>query len=775
MSSDPNDFRVEIIKSRPQGIVSPTLGSPVSGDVLDVTKYVIRDSVGSVNRATDRDLLSFKTGDMTMAFKNGDGYFDDLFAFFGATDTWGCRVYRRGVAQFYGCLIGLGSITFDRKIKTCEVTVYGLTKLLDMTAADTVKRTIADTTVTTATLGASTLTVASTSGLLSGDTLHLTDHANAEDVTVKQVTSATVVSLEAALVRTYAAGSSVSCTTPFYRYKTISYLVNALFTEAGIGIAELRINDSQFDRAAPTPVNIDVLQVPEYSVGVNVYAGFTKGSTQKGGKHFVSVGYVGVGIETFSQDTPDGAWTSVDTTAGGWMDWSKYYTDGSAEPAIPIRNNLAANDGEMFQLYGYWCVGCDFKSVRPRLFHIYNSLGTAHLRVQDSANGLVWAPVVSGALPADNAINTAIGGQGHGVEYDPGRGTTGLAVVSWNGNAGGTGTRQFQYLDMTALTWTDMKQADDVAATGYFGPAYCADLDVVFALRGTAALGPAFELCAFRGTTRLWKRPFPSCLIESETAISGHAGFYPTRSMRYMDGILYCVAISDGVPQLIWSRDQFQTYTMRPLGSATTHARVATARVNGSLRIACYSGATARNFQIAAPFYAGTVAYADFDGLSCAEALKKLSVLTNALFFVDDDLQGHFIARDLYDPGNVFDMSNVITDESDDFLWDQTAQYVTASGNSVKATAGLAAFAADGIALDSSFLPNEAFAQALADSYFAFYSALRKYISAGVHDVDGHIYQPMDRVFIDSMRYLVYESDHDLIGDSVSVQLLEDR
>jgi hypothetical protein len=77
--------------------------------------------------------------------------------------------------------------------------------------------------------------------------------------------------------------------------------------------------------------------------------------------------------------------------------------------------------------------------------------------------------------------------------------------------------------------------------------------------------------------------------------------------------------------------------------------------------------------------------------------------------------------------------------------------------------------------LTSDFLPNEAFAQSLADAYYAFYSAARKYLDTGVHDVDGRIFRPMDRVLIGAERFLVYESDHDLTGDSVSVQLLEDR
>jgi hypothetical protein len=770
MPGHPADFRVEIIKARPQGIVSPTLGAPVAGDVVEITDRVTREGFGSINRAAERDLLSFKTGDLTCTFDNTDGFFDDLFALFGATEIWGLRVYRRSdpTPQFYGCLIGVGSIAFDRKTRSVEVTAYGLTKLLDMTAAENVKRTLGPFTVTTATIGATTITLNSTAGLLTGDVLHLTDHVNSEDVTVKQVTSATVCSLEAALLHTYAAGNVVECTTPFYRHKSIQWLVEQLFTEAGIGIADLRLSDSQFNRLAPTPVNLE---------GLSLANNARRGMGQYTGRWNVGIH----GVDDYSQGEPDEAWTVQGSVDRGLYDHSPYFPQGydfvgllgSAYPGEPQPGLFEPVAGVTQESAGggrfatYWGA-VDYTTSPYRIWGL--GLGTvpSMLRERTTVDGVAYTAITNVVLPANDNITPGSGG----LEYDPVRD---IVHVAWTGPGGLGTTRHFRYYDLVGLAWTDCKQGGDAVTTGYYGPRYIADLDYTLVLRNVTAssVGPAFTICAFRGATILWERPFPSCLIAD--AVASNPYIYPTRTARYINGSIYLVLIADGAVQLVRTDDEFQTYVMRELAPSTTNTTIMACRMGDTYRIACYTGASPRGYYIAAPLYAGVVDYADFDGLSCAEALKKLAVLANAVFSVDDDLQGHFVARDLYDPGAVEDIDDRIMERADTLLWEETAQYATVAGNSVEATAGDAAFAADGIELETSFLPNEAFAQALADAYYLFYSVARRYLELMVHDRDGRIYRPLDRVTVGGIRCLVHESDHSLMDDEITLRLLEDR
>jgi len=765
MSEHPADFRCEIIKARPQSIVSPTLGPPVAGEVVDVTDRCDLENFGTINRALERDLLSFKTGDLTCAFFNDDGFFDDLFAFLGPTDIWGLRVFRRGRVQFYGCVIGLGSILFDRRERTVELTVYGLTKLLDMTAGENLKRTLGPFTVTTATGGASTLTLNSTAGLLTGDVLHITDHVNSEDVTVRQVTSATVVSLEAALLHSYAATLPVECTTPFYRYETVETLARALFTEAGIGIADFRLSPSQFSSPAPMPVNLEGLTITN-----DARRGMAETVATTGGFGRVMVGIHGV--DDYSQINPVEPWTVQGLPDKGPYDWSPYYPHGETAPAFLLFEPTAgatqeATTGPRFATY--YGAADYYSSPNLRLWGFYfgSAFVNPDLQQTTTVEGVIYTAPTFIPLPADNDVAAAE----CGCEYDPVRD---IVYTCWKART--NTNRYFRYRDLAGAAWVDCKQGGDAATTGYYGPRYIRDLDYTLVLKNAtgSSVGPGFTICAFRGATLLWERPFPSCRINQEVA--GNPYFYPTRTARFIDGSIYIVLIADGAVQLVRSDDEFQTYVMRELAPSTSKTTIMACRVRDTYRIACYKGAFARGYYIAAPLYSGVVDYADFDGLSCAEGLKKLAVLTNSIFYVDDDLQGHFVARDLFDPGTVEDIDDRIMERADTLLWEVTAQYVTVSGNGVEATAGNAAFAADGIDLETSLLPNEAFAQALADAYYLFYSLARQYLELMVHDRDGRIYRPLDRVTVGGAeRYLVYESDHDLAGDEVSLTLLEDR
>ena len=777
MSEHPADFRLEIIKGRPQGVrgiqflmvgsleveFNKDLDPP--GEVVDVTEYAMLEEFGTINRALERDLLSFKTGDLTCVFDNGDGFFDDLFAFLGTTDIWSLRVYRRGQSPFWGCLIGQGSITYNRLERTVEVTAYGLTKLLDRTDAGLVRRAFPLFTVTTATGGASTLTLNSTGALLTGDVLHLTDHVNSEDVTVKKVTSATVVQLEAALAHSYNAGSEVTNTTKFHRYKTIPYLVERLFKAAFMGMAELRISQSQFKYAAPTPVNLSGLDTTPYESGGTIYGGLNYGIVQRNGIPFATV-HSASWTRTFSQDAPDTDWALIDT-AGAWAEWSKYYIEGSPEPPVHLRINWPS-DSDYQRFYGLHCAGFDFLSATKATYFIQNVAGTAALRKRTTTDGTTWSGDTGVSnLPVDNQFGSTFNSQEHGVEYDPSRN---IVVVYWTGSSG----KHLRYWDIGGAAWVDMKQADDVAGTGYFGACYVADLDAVLCLRGSSGAGPAFEIAAFRGTTRLWVRPFPSCRIDPVVDNIALTYVYPTRSLRFLAGSLYCVATSDGKPQLIRSDDEFSSYVMRSVGTATGIPRSVAARINGQYWLATYLGDESRNYMVAAPFYAGVIPEANFEGLSAAEALKKLAVLSNAGFRSDDDLQGHFVARDRFDPGSVTDVEDRVLEQTDTHIWEDTSQYVRVSGNGIEATSGDAAFAAEGIEIESSLIPNEAFGQALADANRVFYSTRRSSTETVLMDPDGRIYTPLDRCTLGgAQRWFVSESDHSVIYDEVTVSWVE--
>src|SRR5262245_43843894 len=99
--------------------------TPGQEDPVDLTDRLLADQAGASNPAVYRDLLSFRTRDVTVAFDNADGYMTYLFQSFGLTDRWWIEIDRGGVNMFRGLLLGLGSVKFDKSERNCEVTAYG--------------------------------------------------------------------------------------------------------------------------------------------------------------------------------------------------------------------------------------------------------------------------------------------------------------------------------------------------------------------------------------------------------------------------------------------------------------------------------------------------------------------------------------------------------------------------------------------------------------------------------------------------------------------------
>ena len=780
MAPAATDFAVEILKVAPGTTLGPL-------DLVTVTDRTSIEDIGTINRAVDRDLLNFKTGDVTLGFWNADGFMTDLFALFGVTDRWQLRIFRRGAIQFWGVIIGQGSIHFDKKEKTCEITAYGLTRMLNDVSAESVKRgEFSGLTVTTATAGASTLTMSSTALLLTGDVMHLIDTAQAknEDVTVKLVTSATVVSLAAALVNTYAGGSPITVETPFYRYKTIRFLVEELLEAAGVPLADYRMSKSQFRNIGPVPLAHGGLSSTK-----TIISGGCERIVSSQKRNYAILDTLGVYYQPV--DSPDADWVLEDATLRPWIDWSRYRTQVQGPPAVILR----APDAVGVAASEAFALAVDDRTA-TRMIYRFNA-ATSALESNTTTDGTTWTGWVNVVALAGDTVDT-------GCEFDPVRN-----LVYVTSGVSGTGTWRAVVRDIGGASTTVLSAADP-SGPGYHGFRYIPEKDYVLALYGswltlgafspTGFPGAACQIAALRGTSVLWTRALPAAnhigsnagaFAGADRAAAGSTllgnTFCSMHGARYINGTIYFVAYINGKATLVWSADEFVTVNYKSLGGASSSlasfhpARVADAYYAWTYTTANQANAADKLYLVGAPFYAGVIAYADFEGKSCAEALKDLAVLSDALFWVDDSAQAHFVARDLYDPGAVQPLdgdpdaaSRRDMDRTEDVIWEESVSYVEVSGGGFSAVSGENDFAASGISLDSALIPNEAFAQALADAFYDFYGRRRAFIEMNVRDPDGTIYQPLDRKTLDGIRYLVYESDHNLAEDEVSLKLLED-
>ncbi|HEV8455335.1 MAG TPA: hypothetical protein VGQ24_10605 [Gemmatimonadales bacterium] len=753
------DFRVEILQYKP-GAPGP-LPAP-----LDVTEHAKLDGLGSINRAVERDLLSFKTGDATLKFRNVRAFFDDLFAFFGPTDRWQLRLFRRNEIQFWGILLGAGSIKFDRKAREVEITAYGLTRHLQDTSAEGVQRTFAAAIYPTAGInpGNTTLTLNDTTGILPGDTLHITSETAAEDYVVKRVISAMSVEIEAGSVNGYGGGtppanlSIITVATPYYRYRGIEFLVRALFAAATIPVAEYRLSGSAFKYPAPAPVNPQGLVVNQFQGAA---------AQEANGRCYITVNDTG----TYYQVNPEDAWVLEDGTERAWVDWSRYFRQGHAQPVILLRAPTGIGGGNLSEGYGD---GWDFNggagSTPLTGYYIDELAEPEKISKKTTSDGITWGATTGVVDLPDSGTKELSTQTSRGLEFDPVRN----ALYCWWEYD--DGSRYSQYYDIAGGTFTSLLQGEDVDGSHYAGFIYIPEYDYALCLRSIPSTGPVFEICAFRGTTRLWKRPFPRCLVRSESSVEGY--IYPTRSIRYLNGFLVGLISHDQGIQFVRTGDEFLTYRANKIVDGSINTRLHGGRVKEQYRIFSYKGGNpgaGRNWMVASQQLAGVIDYADFGGKSVAEALRDLATLVNAVFWIDDEGAGHFVARDLFDAGNVIDITDRIKERTDDLLWENVAQYVEVSATiGSTAIAGDKNFSSSGVSLSSPFIPNAAYAQAIADSFIDFYNKKRALIETTVKDSDGRIYRPLDRVMIDGARWMVYESDHDLGAEEVSVKFLED-
>jgi len=728
---------------------------------------VLIDGLGSINRALERDFLSFKTGDLTLQLRDSDGGMTALLDAMAATDRYELTLEREGALVFSGVLLGKGSISRHEVERLYEVTAYGFTKLLDEADGGLIRRTVpASWTLNGAHSGGATTINANESltDLRTGDVLHITDHLNAEDVTVKQRTDADTVTLEAGLVHAYATGTSFTLKTPQHRYVGVEFLVRAAFAAAYIPVAELLLNKSLFGRLAPTPVNISGLSIANNPRRGMSQLALTYGSGY--GRCQVSI----AGVDSYTQENPDEAWIVQGLPDRGPYDWSPYFKQdgsipqfllnepfGTSETAFP-RDEHQARSG-----------AADYFSSPVRIWGFYiDSAPTLSQRTSNDGN--TWNAATHIALPG---APTALSYE-RTCDYDSVRH---FVMASWKANS--SSTRNFQYYDVDGgASWTDMKQADDDADTGYYGVRYIADLDITLALRQDGgSIGPVFEICAFRGATRLWKRPFPPCFIASDPLsppISGNSHFYPTRTARYCGGRIYLTLISDGSVQLLWTDDEFQTYTMRKVVEGTNNAILMAARVVDNYRFFSYVGSVPRGYFIAAPYYAGVIEDADFAGKSSGEALLDLAAISGAAFWVDDEAQGHFVARDLLPGMPIVDITDLVMERSSVRQWDQASEYVEVSGAGGSAISGDAAFAADGFELNSAFVTNDALAQALADSLRDGLGGDRPFAEVRIRNPERIRFVPLQRVLLDGGRWKVYEVDDTSHEDEAVLKLLLD-
>ena len=222
-------------------ITSPT------GQTLDVT-HRWEDDFEGIEEIVEIELTQLSHSDVSLNLDDRDRTVRNFLIDAKSTDIWTVHIDRETGKRrpkwerlFAGVLDLPWSLEIDHVTDLISLQVFGFTKLLEQTSAESVQ------TTQPAMTGSATIATADITGITPdtdslrvGDTVTLDDGENKESKKIiSKNTSGTEVTCDSNFGVTFV-GSILTNDTPYHRFKTVAFLVEELFNAAGI--TNLQIN-----------------------------------------------------------------------------------------------------------------------------------------------------------------------------------------------------------------------------------------------------------------------------------------------------------------------------------------------------------------------------------------------------------------------------------------------------------------------------------------------------------------------------------------------------
>lgn len=292
------------------------------GRVLDVTERVVSGGLGSITEDTDESLLQLTHSDVTVVFRNNDGYFTELFGNARPGDVFDVTIdelidagRRRRWTRIFGGLPDFPwSVETDDYEKTISITCYSYTKLLEYYSATDYRRTF-PTMTGTAVLDSVSLTISPSTSLLAvNDKVTLTTAETSETKTISNIDSGTTVTVKEKFEHDFTS-ALLTVETPYFRNLTVQQIATDLFARCGINKVRIDLSSELADLPFPTPLNSKGLplgapaSILEKSDNLTVYQGGHRFITTSPGDNFTDAG----------TDTPRQDWRPQLTTEPGTL------------------------------------------------------------------------------------------------------------------------------------------------------------------------------------------------------------------------------------------------------------------------------------------------------------------------------------------------------------------------------------------------------------------------------------------------------------------------
>lgn len=692
---------------------------------LDVTDRLGEDGLGTLSEELEITMTVLVHADMDFELDNRDGRVEHFLQGLGASDRVTVTVDRETGRRrpkwqriFGGVLdLAAGSVRYDRKDKTVTVQAFSHSKDLERASAEPVRREITGRTGSCTSASASG-TLSDTTDIKPGDEITINTTSVEERLTILTVDSATAVTWTAPASQTITSGA-VTLVTPYYRNKTIEFLVGELFTAADFDSYSLSL-DVDFARFPfASDINTDGLPAAAVLPRSIVDAANQIRATFASGTRRVSNG-------------PQLGWTAGAASTDCEGDWRPYLT---AEPGtIKTRASITDNGASAWDHTN----GYEF-----RLFQNPNPLPSNDvLNVQRNGTNYFQTDSFGGDETGWDPSRLF-------VEYDP------VNDRVWTSYRRADLSRQaVEARDNATTTQTDI-------STAFHGPLrFCRPLGVMLALEAG-------------GTTLHVYDPASYAQLRTVTVPSG----LKLWTLRAFDGFVAALFLDAGKSKVIvWDESwaEIVRYTVASTSEAPQLLTVFTDPTTGADVAVGYSSGA---WFVLSRSFAGVLAYADFEGMSCAAALRDLALISGAYLRVDQygsasiqgrgSVEGAPVAGDLPDP----------LDEDGLPVWEGYRASVVcagkdATGADIEEIAGDSGDSAHRLEINSQLVTTGGVAQSVASLYAAILSTEREQLEVTVPE-DGPLARPLQVWRLHGKRWLVTKAETDFRDREQDLELVE--
>lgn len=741
--------------------LSMTIQSP-DGSRYDISERMDLGDLDELTESLEEELLLLTHGDMDLSLDDRDGFLEGLFSNAQPGDVWrveldALRAKRRVKYErlFLGVLQVPFSIQIDRRDKVFQVQAFSFSKILEQTSAETISRSLSDNAFATIGAGSTTMTVDDTSQLRVDDELKVFDTENSQVFTVQSVTDSETMQVTPSSQHAFT-NASVELGTPFFRHQSISTLADQLFAAAGI--TDFRLLAEAIEGTSPfsSPWQPDGLPAAQQIGGLAPEA---PALVEMGCK----VGSVNTG---FTSDGPTEDWVNAGA-ASYIQDWTPYY---ETEPGTVNRNPTP--DVGVHQLESN-IAGPVFDGVGDRWWTY----------IKPGSGGQVWLQknAIDQVQLGSTGITTSHVSY---LEWHPGNNRIYLSSTGVIFGFPTSGDISAQWMlryyaggSLTTLYDSGLLVLPIPAPYPYGGPIRYLQRLGALAVKSAGAFG--FNLSPIK----LYKNDVIIGELEDST------GNIHVWSMREFDRYIAALYVQGEETRCrCWDNETLQVAADFKVADGDdvwmnylTRVQITSDREALVGVVQSEVGAIPRPF-IISTFYDGVIAYADFEGQSCAAALRDLAILTLSHLHVDRHGTGIIQSR-----GSVLGAFNEEPTELPDpdewthNPWAQdfyrtsaviTGKEPTGQREDIEALAGDTGDSANRLEISSQLIQTEGAAQAIGSAYSEFFSKERSVEEITLTD-PGTIHHVLDLVRLQGQLYKVLEATYDAETGEQDLKLLQ--